>query len=47
MGWKIGDEFFEVSKGAFVVVKKGHGTHVWDGKKIVPKPKKKKKGAAE
>lgn len=40
--WKIGDEFVELSKGAFIVAKKGHGTHAWDGSKIVPKPKRRK-----
>lgn len=40
--WNIGDEFIELSRGAFIRAQRGHGTHVWNGKKIVEKPKKKK-----
>lgn len=42
MAWKIGDEFFELNRGAFISAKKGHGTHIWNGTRIVPKPKKRK-----
>lgn len=41
MNWKIGDEFIEY-RGGYIVAKKGHGTHVWNGSKIVSKPKKRK-----
>ena len=41
MAWKIGDEFNEF-RGAYVPAKRGEGTHVWNGSKIVPKPKKRK-----
>lgn len=41
MAWKIGDEFNEF-RGAYIPVKRGEGTHIWNGSKIVPKSKKRK-----
>ena len=41
MAWKIGDEFNEF-RGAYVPAKRGEGTHIWNGSKIVPKSKKRK-----
>ena len=42
MAWKKGAEFIAV-RGAYIAVADGKGTHVWNGSKIVPKPKKKTK----
>ena len=42
MAWKIGDEFIS-DRGGYFPVKRGSGTHVWNGKMIVQKPKKKRK----